>query len=237
MCPSSDLCAPIDEPDAALNAVESKRVSPRMGRAVGLRTVLEANTVHARTFTANDRHVQRDRSNLRRAIERDDWQMALATVEADFKCELIAGLSGDQRTRPGARRTTRPALAWLDARLSIGWSHPEVDLFRRPAIERRMGPPFVVPVEEVGELLLEVWLALWDQDAARAFVLHGPDEALYHGDASMLPDRAVPQADTFAATPAFEVCAPEHAALVADQVLGRRVGVSDRPSQKAAHCD
>lgn len=54
-----------------------------------------------RTFTARNLRGRCACRILRCAFQRNDQQMSRSAVEIDFKCEPIAGLSGDERTRPG----------------------------------------------------------------------------------------------------------------------------------------
>ncbi len=55
-----------------------------------------------------------------------------------------------------------------------------------------MRPVLVVPDDERTQFAAEDRLALRNQDLAGTLVLDGSDEALDHGDASMLPDGAEP---------------------------------------------
>ena len=74
--------------------------------------------------------------------------MSPVVMEADFECETITGLAGDESARCGARRSTRPTLAWLEPRSSIGRPQPEVDFVGRPAVERSVRANLVVPSHE-----------------------------------------------------------------------------------------
>ena len=56
----------------------------------------------ARTFAAENHRTKGASARLRRAFQRYDRQMSYSAVELDFECESIAGLSGDERLRPGA---------------------------------------------------------------------------------------------------------------------------------------
>ena len=79
--------------------IVKRRVSLNVGRTQAVRYVLK---------------------NLRRAFQRDDWQMSSAIVEVDVQCESIAWLSGDERERFGACRRPRPAFARFDAWSPVG---------------------------------------------------------------------------------------------------------------------
>jgi hypothetical protein len=167
----------------------------------------------ARAFTAKKRRSRCASGSLRRASQRDDRQMSRFTVEVDFQGESIAWLSRDERARPGAGRAARPAFAWLDTWSSIGGWQSEVGFVGRPALKRSVRAPRVVPSKEVIELPAKCRSALRKQDSASALVLHGPDEALDHGDATVLPDSAIAWANPFAAKPALERLAREDAVL------------------------
>ena len=93
----------------------------------------------------------------------------------------------------------------------------------------------VVPGEVGSELFAKVRLQLRDYNPARRLVFHSPDEAFDNSDTPMLPDGAKPWANSLAFAPAFEGAAPEDFVLAADQVLGRNLDASDRPSKKPAY--
>lgn len=93
----------------------------------------------------------------------------------------------------------------------------------------------VIPSEEGIEFPAKALSALRDQNPPNAFVLHAPDEAFDDGNATVLPSGVIPRTDSFAPAPALEISAPEDLVLVADQVLGRRVGASDRFSKKSTY--
>ncbi len=98
-----------------------------------------------------------------------------------------------------------------------------------------MRPVLVVPGEERSEFPAKGSLALRDQDPTRRLVFHRPDEAFDKGDAAVLSNRPVPWADRFPLAPALERRAPEDAVFVADQMLGLRLGSTNRPSKKRAY--
>ena len=83
-----------------------------------------------------------------------------------------------------------------------------------------MGTTFVVPNKEGIDFLTEVRSPLRNQDLSSAFVFQGPNEALDHGDAAVLPSGTVSWMDAIYSTPALEFLAPEDAVLVTDQILG-----------------
>jgi hypothetical protein len=58
-----------------------------------------------------------------------------------------AGLTGDQRVRPGTRRAARPARSWFESWAAIGGKPLVVDLVRSLAPEGAVGAVFVVPTE------------------------------------------------------------------------------------------
>ncbi len=156
-------------------------------------------------------------------------------MEGDFECEPVARLSGDERARSGAGRAARPAFAGFDAGPSIGWSPPEVDFIRRQSRERHVGTMPVVPREEETKFRAKIGSAMRNQDPSSALVLHGPDEAFDHCDASVLSNGDEPRANSLASAPVLEVLAPEGAVLVANQILGHGVGPSDRFPKERAH--
>ncbi len=104
--------------------------------------------------------------DLRRASQRNDREMSPAVMKVDFECEAIAGSSCNEGARFGAGRPARPAFAWLDAGLSIGWSEPEVDFVGRLAIERGVRSMLVIPGEERGDSSGETHSAQGNPDPA-----------------------------------------------------------------------
>ena len=172
---------------------------------------------------------------LRSALERDYRQMPLAVIELDLERESIAGLPSDERTRHCTWCTPRPALAWFDARASIGRSQSEVHFVGCLPFERHMGAMLVVPSDEGTNLAAKRVSSLRDQNPTSALILHGLDEAFNHGDAPMLSSRAVARADSLAAAPLLEARAPENRVLVTDQVLRCRAGAYNRPAKEGTH--
>ncbi len=88
-----------------------------------------------------------------------------------------------------------------------------------------MRPVLVVPVEAAKQLSPHVAAAQRDDDSTRALVLERSDEAFGNRDAAVLADGAKPRLDACALAPGLEALTPELRALVADDVLGLRLGV------------
>jgi hypothetical protein len=168
------------------------------------------------TFTARNLRGRCVCRILRGAFQRDDRQVSCPTVEADLEREPIAGLSGNERTRSRARCAAWLASARLQARPSIRRSQSGMYFVGGPALERCVRAMRVVPGNEVGELPGKGRSTLRNQGSARCLIFHGSDEALDYGDAPVLPDSAIPWANSLAATPAFEAYTAEDAVLVAD---------------------
>ncbi len=137
-------------------------------------------------------------------------------MESYFELKAIAWLSGDERDRSGARRRPGPALAWFYPWSSIGGLQVEVNFIGRLALERRVGTMLVVPSKVGCEFPAKRRLALRNHDLSSCLVLDGANQSFDHSDASVLPDRAVPNTDRLALAPAFEGGAAENTALVAD---------------------
>ena len=97
-----------------------------------------------------------------------------------------------------------------------------------------MWPMLVVPSKIAAEFPAKRRSALRDESPASNFVLHGSDEAFHHRDAPVFSDRAKPRANCVALAPSLEGLAPEDTVFVADQILGRGLSSSDRPSEKRA---
>ncbi len=154
---------------------------------------------------------------------------------ADFKLEVIARLSGNERMRVGAEGCARPAFAWFDTRKPIGGALSEINLIRCPAIESHVRAILVIPFQKGCEFTTESPLGLWNQDPASAFILESPDDALHDGNAAVLAHGAKPEPDFLAPTPVFEPLTPEDLVLVADKIVRRRVGASNNASQKPAN--
>jgi hypothetical protein len=184
VCPSTDLCAANwparsntrSRRDAMNKAGEGNDETPSRISAEPSAPL----SLSARTLTAENQRSTCAPGNLRRAFQRDDRQMPLATQVLDLQCESTSGLSRDQRMRPGAARTTRPAYARLDARSSVGGPQSEVDFARRSTGERRVRLPRLVhaagaarraqPASEIQSPRFEVTRdARLARDASRAF--------------------------------------------------------------------
>ncbi len=142
--------------------------------------------------------------------------MPLAILQVNLECESIAWLSGDERARSSARRRPGPAFSWFDTRSLVGRPQTKVDFVGRLALERGVRTVFVVPSKIGLELPAKRGAALRNDNPARRLVVHGPDEAFDYCDASVLPDRVVPNTDRLALAPAFEGVAAENTAFVAD---------------------
>jgi len=246
VCRSIDLCAADALPFHASGGDDLPRVSARMKRGSRSASIWKRETRRPASRSASspramvwsrirNRHHPFVGGRLRRAFQRDGRQVLCPALEVDLECESIAGLAGDKRTWAGTGRVSWPAFAWLDAWSSVGRSQSEVDFVGGRARERRARAIRVVPGEVERECPTKVFSALRNQDVPRALVFHGLDEAFDHGDASVLPHSAISRADSFTATPALEVRAPEDAVLVADQVFGYRASPSDHPPKKAAN--
>ena len=95
---------------------------------------------------------------------------------------------------------------------------------------------FVVPVNERKKLATACFSFLRQQNSSRALVLQTSDQTLDYGDAAVLADSTVSRRlDALAFDPTPKRGAVEDAVSVTDDVLGWRVGTTDRPSQKDAH--
>jgi len=95
---------------------------------------------------------------------------------------------------------------------------------------------FVVPVNERKKLATACFSFLRQQNSSRALVLQTSDHTLDHGDAAVLADSTVSRwLDALAFDPTPKRVAVEDAGSVTDDVFWRRIGTTDRPSQKDAH--
>ena len=95
---------------------------------------------------------------------------------------------------------------------------------------------FVVPVNERKKLATACFSFLRQQNSSRALVLQTSDQTLDHGDAAVLADSTVSRwLDALAFDPTPKRVAVEDAGSVTDDVFWRRIGTTDRPSQKDAH--
>ena len=91
----------------------------------------------------------------------------------------------------------------------------------------------VVPVNERKKLATACFSFLRQQNPSRALVLQTSDQTLDHGDAPVLADSTVSRRlDALAFDPTPKRGAVEGAVSITDDVLGWRVGTTDRPSQK-----
>jgi hypothetical protein len=102
-------------------------------------------------------------------------------------------------------------------------------------MERRVGTMLVIPSEVECKFPAKRCFKLWHENPTRNFFLNCSDKAFNHGDASMLPDRAVPWADRFPLAPALEIRAPEDAVLVTDKILRRRMNASGCLTDEGAY--
>ncbi len=162
--------------------------------------------------------------------------MLAATMVVKIQRESISRLASNKRLWPRASRSPRPALTSFNAWLSVSRSLTEVDFIRRLAIERCMRAMLVVPVNEGKKLATACFSSLRQQNSSPALVLQTSDQTLDHGDAAVLADSTVSRRlDALAFDPTPKRGAVEDAVSVTDDVLGWRVGTTDRPSQKDAH--
>ncbi len=123
---------------------------------------------------------------LRRTSQGDDGQMLPAPVEVNREHEAIPWLSGDERASFGTGRATGPERAWLDTRLTIGWSQSEVHFVWRPASKCHVRAVVIVPSEERIDLPAKVCSVLRNLNPARGLVFQNLDESLDHCDAAVL---------------------------------------------------
>ena len=162
--------------------------------------------------------------------------MLASTMVVEVDRESISRFASNKRLRSRASRRTRPALTRFDAWSSMGGSLTEVDFIRRLASERCMRAMFVVPVNERKKLATACFSFLRQQNSSRALVLQTSDQTLDHGDAAVLADSTVSRRlDALAFDPTPKRVAVEDAGSVTDDVFWRRIGTTDRPSQKDAH--
>ena len=175
--------------------------------------------------------------DLRCALQRHDRKVSPSIEEAHFERAAITWLSSDECMWLGTRRWTRPTFSWFEARSLVGWPQSEVDFVGRLARESRVRAMFVVPNEIQCEFFPETGLPMRNHNPARRLVLQSPDEAFNHSDTPVFPHRAVPHADCLTLAPAFEGPAPENAALVANEMIRRRVCIVYRPSDKGANSE
>ena len=95
---------------------------------------------------------------------------------------------------------------------------------------------FVVPVDERKKLATACFSFRRKQSSSRALVLQTSDQTLDYGDAPVLADSTVSRRlDALAFDPTPKRGAVKDAVSVTDDVLGWRVGTTDRPSQEDAH--
>jgi hypothetical protein len=107
-----------------------------------------------------------------------------------------------------------------------------IGFVRRPATQKRMWPPLVVPFNEPSKLGPKIPASHWDVKHACEFVFQSANEAFDHRDASVLADGTEARLDLLAFAPALESVAPELAALVRDDVLGLGTVLLDRAFQE-----
>lgn len=99
-----------------------------------------------------------------------------------------------------------------------------------------MGSVLVIPRSKQVQFLSERFSAQRSkQKPPRAFSFHGANEPFNDSDAAMLTDGAEARLDAAALAPGLESVAPELAALVADEVLRRLPGPTNRSGQELAH--
>ena len=84
--------------------------------------------------------------DLRRTLQRHDWQMFATFDEVDLERELISRLTGNQRLRLRTPRLARPPGSWLASWFKIGGWKRVMDLVWGATIERRMWSMLVIPV-------------------------------------------------------------------------------------------
>ena len=92
-----------------------------------------------------------------------------------------------------------------------------------------MGPIFVVPESKPTKLTTKVGAADGYDQPSRAFVFQRKNQPLHHGEAAVLPDRAITGwLDAFAFHPAAKRVAVEDAFSVANDVLRCSACLMDR---------
>ena len=112
-------------------------------------------------------------------------------VVFDFQGEVISGLAGDERLRPGTGRTARPGRPRFDAWPAIGRVPSKVDFVGRPAFKRRVRTMLVVPVGVREHLIAKRVAAQRDEDSSSTFILDRSDQTFNDGDAAVFADSAV----------------------------------------------
>ncbi len=157
--------------------------------------------------------------DLRRALQRHDWQVLPSFDEVDLERELVSWLTGNQRLWLRTARLSRPPRSWLASWFTIGGWKSVMDLVWGATIERRMWSILVIPVDEQLEFIPESCLAHRNQPATCSLTFHRADEPLDERDAAVLPNGAKPWLDLPSAAPGFEAIAPELPSLVTDEVL------------------
>jgi len=118
---------------------------------------------------------------LRRAPQRDNWQVLPTPTITHIESNNSAAITGDRRVRRCARSPSRPTYPRLDAWPLIGRWDAMIDLIGCVALQTRVRPVIRIPFGKQRKLLAEGLATKWYQDNACTFVLKRQDESLDQG--------------------------------------------------------
>ena len=138
---------------------------------------------------------------LRSELESKQRELPPSAVKADLEFESCSGLALHQGDRHGARRSPWPTGSRLPTWPSMGRTSFMVDLLRRRSHQCCVGSVFVVPRENAGQFTAERLATKREQGQTAEQVLHGADDSLNNGDASVLTYRSKPQLNSSSLAP------------------------------------
>ena len=161
--------------------------------------------------------------------------MLAAGNVADVAIQSRPAAPADQGVRCSAGGAPRPAASWLESRRAAGRRMTVIDLIGRASLESCMRPVSVIPGDVQRDLPLRRSAIVGNKQSTGTLHLHRPDEALDHGDASMLANNTEALRDAATVAPSPESTTSELLTPVGHKMPRRDLGLTNRALSERAH--